>query len=661
VIRSDDGGATNPWQDKTGAPLPSRTCKDVVVDSTDSDRVLAVFGGSTGGAASSVFISTNGGDSWTDISGDLPDGSVNAAVFDPNDANTIYVGTDFGVYRTTDGGVTWQVFDNGIPNVSISDLVVHEADQLLVAATFGRGMYKLSIVPGNVEPPVDLYVRTNLLDTGEKTPAPSGLPNPTDPSDTVGHWESPDIKAEVAPYYAPDALFDGVELDEDVEHDDPHRGQTSRIYLQVHNRGYQSTTDVRARIFFADASAGLPAFPNALTPPDFNLTSTVDWAPIGPAQTIPLLEANRPVILSWDFAIPAGAATHSCFLAVVSSPDDPITTTETDAELLHRNDKRVALKNLHVINAPGPRPASTMVALSFHSSRKLSDFFDVVIQPDQFSEGVIGMLAPPLELRDPDTAFEGVEMVRLREGENLGQWYVKPGDKPGEMPPDLAAELDFTRLYEFDAEKTSAIKGIKVPTGGKLRAVFTVKGTRNVPYDAHQRFLVMQRQEGQLIGGSTFELRLKRARKLHPVSLVRVVLEKVRVLDDSDPCIKGAGELVFNACVAFNDDPCRRHFRRLPHCGHYRISDRPGRNEQIIRQCIFEGFVAEADRMALSILPVEHDLIDPDDVLSRYRRIFNGPPETWIGTYGPGDEGLGDPEAVGDWQVWYRIESLRFS
>lgn len=302
-----------------------------------------------------------------------------------------------------------------------------------------------------------------------------------------------------------------------------------------------------------------------------------------------------------------------------------------------------------------------MVTVNFHNSRQLSDFMDLVIQPDEFGQGVIGMLAPRLEFRDPEAALEGVEVVPLRRGENVGDWHVRPGRKPTEMPSDLAAKLDFSRLYEFDAAKTSVLKGVKVPKGEKLQTVFTVKGTRNVPYGVHQRFAVMQRQEGELIGGSTFEIRLRRARKLHPVSLIRVVLEKVVVLDDKDPCLKGPGEFAFNACIAFDDDPCRRHFRRLPHCGHYTISDRPGRNEQVVDQCIFEGFVAEADRMRLSILPVEQDLIDPDDPLIRFKRIFNGPPETWVGGYGPDDEGVGDPEAVGDWQVWYRVESLRFS
>ncbi|MGH8352634.1 MAG: WD40/YVTN/BNR-like repeat-containing protein [Pseudomonas sp.] len=660
IIRSDDAGATNPWADKTAAPLPARTCKDVIVSDTNADRVLAVFGGSTGGAASHVFLSTNGGNSWTDISADLPDGTVNAAVFDPNAADTLYVGTDVGVFRTTDGGASWEAFDNGIPNVSISDLTVDPEDQLLVAATFGRGMYKVSVAPANIEPTVDLYLRDSVLDTGERFPTPSGLPNPTDPSDTVGHWESPDIKVEVTPYYSPDAVFDGVEFDTEVEHDDPYRDEVNRVYLQVHNRGYQTTTNVSVRLFFADASAGLPNLPNALTPPNFNLSSTVDWQPVGPAQTIAQLEPNRPLIVSWDFTVPAGAATHSCLLGVVSSGDDPITTGETNVETLHRNEKRVGLKNLHVINSPGPRPAARLVTLNFHNARDVADLIDIVIRPDDFSEGVIGMLVPKLRLRDADKALHGVTLVPLRENEFVGDWYVKPGDKPGEVPKALWQQLDRTRLYEFDAEKVSELRGIEIPAKGKLQALFTVRGTHNVPYGRQQRFSVMQRQGGRIIGGSTFELRLRRAKALHPVSRIRVILEKVRVLDDQDPCFKGRGEFQFNACVGFNDDACRRHFRRLPHCGSYKISDWPGCNEQVIETCLFDGFVAEEDRMTVALLPVEQDLLDPDDVLRRYRRIFNGPPETWVGRYSPGDEGQGDPEALGDWQVWYRIESVRF-
>ncbi len=656
IYRSDDGGATSPWADKTGT-LPGRPVTDIAIDRTNADRVAVTFGGTgTGSTPQSVFLSTTGGNAWSDISNGLPNVSVNAVALDPNSANTIYVGTDVGVYRTIDLGVSWQAFDNGIPNVIISDLHVDAEDNMLYAATFGRGMYKLSIAPVAVEPQVDLYLRDSILDVGERFPSPGGLPNLNDPADQVDWWESPDIKVDVTPYYAPDVLFDGVEFDEDLTHEDPKRTEVNRFYLQVHNRGWQPTTNVRVRAFFADAHAGLPSLPNALVAPDFNLSSTVDWQPIGPAKTIPLLEPNRPVMVSWDWNVPMSANTHSCLLAVVSSPDDPITTVETNVNNLIKAEKRVCLKNLHVINSSGPRPAPTMVAIKFHNAKEVEDLIDIVVNPIDFTEGTIGMLLEPVELADSGSALWGVELYPLRPDEEVGAWYDRPGTNPDIDRAKLWRSLDRSQVYEFDPVKTSELRGIKLGPKQTLQAVITCRGSHKVPYGRTQKFTVMQRQGVEIVGGSTYEVRLKRAKGLHPVSRIRITLERVRILHDHEPWLKGRGEFSFTACISFNDDPRRRHWVRVPRHGHLEISDRPGRNELQLDTCIFDGYVAEKDNMSLSLLPLEEDWLDPDDRLCLYRRHFNNPPETWVAHYGPDDEV--DQERLADWLLWYRIESI---
>ena len=659
IYRTDDGGATSPWTDKTTATLPStRLVKDVAVDRADEDRVLLAYGGTTGGAPNNVFLSTNGGTSWTAISGNLPDISVNAVDFDPNGANTFYVGTDVGVYRTTDGGTNWEAFDNGMPNVIISDLTVDAEDNMLYAATFGRGMYKVGIAPSASEPAVDLYLRDSVLDTGERFPSPGGQPNPADTTDIVDWWESPDIKVEVAPYYTPDAVFDGVEFDDDVQHDDPYRGATNRFYLQVHNRGWQAATNLRVRAFFADAHAGLPSLPNALTPPNFDLTSTADWAPIGPAQDILLLEPNRPVIKSWDWSVPATANTHSCLLAVVSAASDPITTGETNVNALISAEKRVCLKNLHVVNSPGPQPEQSMMPMKFHNAKDTADRIDIVVSAQGMTGGRLGLLLEGIELADPEEQLVGVELISLREGEDLGTWYQRPGSRVSVDPSEILERLDRSVLYELDTAKRSEIRGIELGPKQTLQGVFTCKATRKAPYGVTQRFTVMQRQDGEIAGGSTFELRLAGARGLHPVSHIRVILEKVRVSFDHDPWLKGRGEFSFEAGVVINDDDCRRHIVRLPRKGEIKISDQPQPGEHTFDVCIFDGYVAETDNMVVEIAPTEHDWLDPDDELVRYRRAFTFPPETWVGSYGPEDEGPGDDESLSDWMVWYRIESL---
>jgi hypothetical protein len=619
------------------------------VSHTNADRVAATIGGTGVGH---VWLSSNGGTAWANVSGDLPDVSVSAFVFDPANANTFYVGTDVGVFRSTDAGVSWQAFDNGIPNVPVTDLQVDRGASLLIAATFGRGMYKVSI-SGATEPQVDLYLRDSLLDTGERFPSPSDQPNPNDPADQVYWWESPDLKVDVTPYYTPDALFDGVEFDE-LEHQDPKRDEVNRIYLQVHNRGWENATAVRVRAFLADASAGLPALPNALVAPDFNLTSTANWTPIGPAQTIAVLEPNRPAIVSWDYTVPHAAATHSCLLAVVSSAEDPMANPETSVDLLIAGEKRVCLKNLHVIG--GSAPQQSLATLQFHNARDHDGWMDIVIRPQEFSEGTIGLLLPSLSFEHPDKALDGVEIYPLRPDEDIGQFYLRGRAKVDWEP--VLQRVDRSRLYEFSATRVSALRGIKVQRGQALQGIFTVKGSKRVPVGQSQQFTVLQQQEGRVVGGSTFQLRLNRARKLLPVSRIRVVLEKVSVLDDHDPWLKGRGEFHFAASVTLNGEPSRRCLQRVPAQGVLKIGDRPGHREHVLDACVFDGLVAETDSMELAIQPVEHDWLDPDDLLVRYRRRFSGPPESWVGRYNPHDEPGRDPEKTQDWMLWFRVESL---
>jgi len=213
-------------------------------------------------------------------------------------------------------------------------------------------------------------------------------------------------------------------------------------------------------------------------------------------------------------------------------------------------------------------------------------------------------------------------------------------------------------LFDLDPAKVSEVRGLMLGPLQTVQAVFTCKGPSRPAYGQSQRFTVMQRQDGEIVGGSTFELRLRRARGLHPVSHVRVILEKVRITDDHDPWFKGRGEFSFAASVGFNDVPDRRHTVRLPPRGTIKIGDRPGANEHRLDVCVFDGFVAEADRMTIEIAPTEHDWLTRDDRLCRYRRRFDGPPETWVGRHGPDDEGPADPERLSDWMLWYRVESL---
>jgi len=96
-----------------------------------------------------VWKSTDFGETWEDISGNIPVGPLNVIREDPVDRNILYVGTDIGVYVTKDGGKTWNVLGKNLPSVYVHDLIIHPRDNVIVIATHGRGMWAVDANPIN--------------------------------------------------------------------------------------------------------------------------------------------------------------------------------------------------------------------------------------------------------------------------------------------------------------------------------------------------------------------------------------------------------------------------------------------------------------------------------------------------------------------------------
>jgi len=139
-------GAT--WQNVTSSILPKRWVSRIAVDPRDSRVAYVVFNGfdtHTPDTPGHVFKTTNGGQSWQDISGDLPDIPALSLVLDPDHAGVIYIGTDIGVFRTVDGGRHWTLFGEGLPTTPVVDLIYHRETHTLIAATHGRSVYALSL------------------------------------------------------------------------------------------------------------------------------------------------------------------------------------------------------------------------------------------------------------------------------------------------------------------------------------------------------------------------------------------------------------------------------------------------------------------------------------------------------------------------------------
>lgn len=132
VRYSRDFGAT--WL-APQTTLPQRTITDFAINPTNSSVAVVTIGGSGG---PHVYITRNGGSTWTDITGSLPDVSTQAVAWGPN--GRLFVGNMFGVYESANEGQTW-VRQTGIPTIRVTDLVYNARTNRLVAATYGRGVW----------------------------------------------------------------------------------------------------------------------------------------------------------------------------------------------------------------------------------------------------------------------------------------------------------------------------------------------------------------------------------------------------------------------------------------------------------------------------------------------------------------------------------------
>ncbi len=157
-------GAAPTWNDLTLNPVVNDAhalnyygldISSITIDTHDptGNTVYVTVAGieSPGEEVQVVYRSTNGGASWTDITANLPAAPANSLAVDPQNANTVYVATDQGVYFTTEVANCaqalsncWSAFGSGLPDAPAlrSAPLRLRSTQVLVAATYGRGIWQ---------------------------------------------------------------------------------------------------------------------------------------------------------------------------------------------------------------------------------------------------------------------------------------------------------------------------------------------------------------------------------------------------------------------------------------------------------------------------------------------------------------------------------------
>jgi hypothetical protein len=135
------------WHQVNTTGLPSRYIAGMTADPQNPAHAYAIFNGYSrrwipGGGVGHVYETTDGGQSWTDISGNLPDIASDAMVLS---GGKLALATDQGMFTAQEGqgsGTTWSRLGTNLPNASVND-VTPGPDGRIYAATHGRGIWSI--------------------------------------------------------------------------------------------------------------------------------------------------------------------------------------------------------------------------------------------------------------------------------------------------------------------------------------------------------------------------------------------------------------------------------------------------------------------------------------------------------------------------------------
>lgn len=143
-ITENDGGSWRSVDQIKGVPQKSYVA-DVYTSNHNANTIYAVFNNHKEGDFKPYFVkSVDLGKTWTSINtGMETTHSGWSIVEDHVNPNLLFAATEFGIYASVNGGGQWEQMKGGLPTIAFRDLEIHQGENDLVAASFGRGFYVL--------------------------------------------------------------------------------------------------------------------------------------------------------------------------------------------------------------------------------------------------------------------------------------------------------------------------------------------------------------------------------------------------------------------------------------------------------------------------------------------------------------------------------------
>lgn len=141
LIKATNANATPTFTSIIGAGMNLSSAYISCIElGTDEQNIVAVF---SNYGVNNVWVTSNGGSTWTAIDGNLPDMPVRWALFYPGDNTKMIIATETGVWQTDliNGASTIWAPESSFPNVRTDMLQYRSGDGLVSAATHGRGLF----------------------------------------------------------------------------------------------------------------------------------------------------------------------------------------------------------------------------------------------------------------------------------------------------------------------------------------------------------------------------------------------------------------------------------------------------------------------------------------------------------------------------------------
>jgi photosystem II stability/assembly factor-like uncharacterized protein len=152
---------SDPVTTDIGSPeFPTGNISSIAVGGSE-DTLLVTF---SNYGVSSIWQTYNGGQSWNEVEGNLPDMPVRWAIYHPQNSKQVLIATELGVWSTNDvqdTTVVWTPQNAGMANIRVDMLTLRTSDNTVLAATHGRGLFTCKFYLDNPKSTPDLTKETS--------------------------------------------------------------------------------------------------------------------------------------------------------------------------------------------------------------------------------------------------------------------------------------------------------------------------------------------------------------------------------------------------------------------------------------------------------------------------------------------------------------------